>query len=222
MGGPPTPGIAFASRVLSFTCQHLSLNVAGLWSFLASGLRLWPCGGQTSLHSGWGYGTASQALGPVELFEDHCQAALRLREFPGQDAPPTWLSRWTKSPVATVLEHSRDGFSRPGSLCCLIHAAAPVRTGQIPAAEPRSPCCYTEQDQARPCMRGCLCLLGAAFSHWRGQGLVGGVSGRRRIPGTGCVVGSPCFPPSEGGALRVQCLWGRGRPPPPLCPGVTQ
>lgn len=39
---------------------------------------------------------ASQALGPAELFEDHRQAALRLRGFRGQDVPPTWLSGWQR------------------------------------------------------------------------------------------------------------------------------
>ena len=45
VGGPPTPGNAFAFWVLSFTCQHLSLNVAGLQSLLVPWPELWPRGG---------------------------------------------------------------------------------------------------------------------------------------------------------------------------------
>ncbi|CAI9171940.1 unnamed protein product [Rangifer tarandus platyrhynchus] len=68
--------------------------------------------GQTSLHSGWGYGAGKPGSG----------ASGTIRGPPsGSSAPP-------------------DGFSRPGSLCCLIHAAAPVRTTvRFPQLSPDRP-----------------------------------------------------------------------------------
>ena len=171
---------------------------------------------------------ARQAFGPAELFEDHCQAALCLREFPGQNAPPTWLSTQTKSLVVTVLEHCRNEFSWPGSLCCLLSDTRPfphAHHGRIPAAEPTIalPLHWAGPGQALHEVTHDagvpVVSLGLRFPTGEVRASQGSLR-EEAHPGDEQCCQAPSFPPSEDNGLVSV---GQGPAfPSALCPGVSR